>query len=198
MPLTARLSASVPPAVKITSDGRAPQRRGQLLARLLDAPAGPAAGPVQRGGVAEFAQRIRDGRRPPRAAWASSPRGRGRASRSSLRRRATQPSRGRTCSPANGRTRPDRRRRSAAGSPRRRRRRPTAARRRRSSSASPATPVGVGIELPALEFGREPLLGVRPGDGHQVDGHPAAARRSPHAASKVARAARTPRPACRR
>ena len=52
-PLTARLSASVPPEVKTTSDGRAPSAARDPLARLLDHGAGGAAGGVQRGGVAD-------------------------------------------------------------------------------------------------------------------------------------------------
>ena len=62
MPLTARLSASVPPAVKITSDGRAPSAGGELLARLLDPPPRPPPGRVQRRRVADLAHRVGDGR----------------------------------------------------------------------------------------------------------------------------------------
>ncbi len=51
-PLTARLSASVPPAVRTTSLGRAPRELGERLAGLLDGTPRPSAGGVQGRGVA--------------------------------------------------------------------------------------------------------------------------------------------------
>ena len=61
MPLTARLSASVPPEVKTTSLGRAPSACGDRLAGLLDDPAGGATGRCSDDALPDHAQLLGHG-----------------------------------------------------------------------------------------------------------------------------------------
>ena len=61
-PLSARLSDSVPPEVKMTSEGWAPAAAASCFAGLLHDAVGAAAGAVQRGGVAGLRQLMGHGR----------------------------------------------------------------------------------------------------------------------------------------
>ena len=78
-PLTARLSDSVPPEVKITSRRVGADGGGDRLAGLLDHPAGRPARAVQRRRRCRSGPARGSSPRPPRAPSAWSPRGRGRS-----------------------------------------------------------------------------------------------------------------------
>ena len=86
-PLTARLSASVPPAVKITSLGVTPSAAAIVSRDSSTRRRAARPGSVQRGGVAGVRRAHRSSPRGHSPAWAWSPRGRGRCPWSANRRR---------------------------------------------------------------------------------------------------------------